>query len=259
MSAKPSGDGHFSLDARGGIAGDMFSAVLVSAGADSRRMTEAMEAAATKLGRGHIRFAESEDGAVRAVIRLESQHSHMNEVEAREHVEALLEEFDLTPPYSRFARDILEILLRAEKEAHRKFSIHVDGGHTHHHHDPDITFLHEAQDIVIDIIGAAFGLQLLRLPPETSLHFPVAVGGGTVTFSHGTLTVPAPATRVILETHKIPWQHGPIDRELCTPTGAAILAALRARVSPSRNHPGMAAGSSRGSRSYDIPPLKLFF
>jgi len=58
---------------------------------------------------------------------------------------------------------------------------------------------------------------------------PVSVGGGTVHFSHGTLPVPAPAVVAILKRYRIPHVAGPVDVELLTPTGAAILAALRPR------------------------------
>jgi hypothetical protein len=49
----------------------------------------------------------------------------------------------------------------------------------------------------------------------------LAVGGGTVKVAHGTLPVPAPATAELLKG--IPTVGGPIDKELLTPTGAAIL------------------------------------
>ena len=49
---------------------------------------------------------------------------------------------------------------------------------------------------------------------------------GKVNFSHGVLDVPAPATRIILEKFNVEWKKGPVDTELCTPTGASILAAL---------------------------------
>jgi hypothetical protein len=52
----------------------------------------------------------------------------------------------------------------------------------------------------------------------------VNVGGGTVTFSHGTLDVPTPATRHILDAHHIPWKKSDIAFEMATPTGASILA-----------------------------------
>lgn len=53
-----------------------------------------------------------------------------------------------------------------------------------------------------------------------------------VRFSHGTLPVPAPAVAAILKRHRIPHVSGPEDVELLTPTGAALLAALRPKWRP---------------------------
>jgi len=53
---------------------------------------------------------------------------------------------------------------------------------------------------------------------------PVALGGGTVRAEHGTLSVPAPAVVQLLRG--VPSHGGPVDVELCTPTGAALLTAL---------------------------------
>lgn len=112
------------------------------------------------------------------------------------------------------------------------------------HEHPGGGVLHEAQDILLDVTGAAWGLQALQIDLDSIQCFsPVRVGGGdTGPTSHGRLPVPAPATQAILEQHHIPYQPGPVDVELLTPTGAAILAALspafidqkQAAVPPSR-------------------------
>jgi uncharacterized protein (TIGR00299 family) protein len=52
---------------------------------------------------------------------------------------------------------------------------------------------------------------------------PVAVGGGTNRFSHGIVPSPAPAALAILQSNGFPLKGGPIESELATPTGAAIL------------------------------------
>ena len=97
-----------------------------------------------------------------------------------------------------------------------------------HVHDTEEAVLHEAQDILLDVMGAATGLQYLGVDlDEVICLSPVAVGGGVITFSHGTLPAPAPATTAILKKHRIPHVAGPVDVELLTPTGAAILAALQ--------------------------------
>ncbi len=95
-----------------------------------------------------------------------------------------------------------------------------------HIHDTDIGHLHEAADIVFDILGAVYLLQKLKTNNYAYIS-PLFVGDGKITFSHGTMDVPAPATREILISHKICWEIGPIQGELVTPTGASILAALK--------------------------------
>jgi len=122
-----------------------------------------------------------------------------------------------------------------------------------HSHSGEEAVLHEAQDILLDVMGAAAGLQHLGVDLNRVACFtPVAVGGGVITFSHGTLPAPAPATAAILKQHRIPHVSGPVDVELLTPTGAAILAALhpiwRCRQSPSATEV-MARGMGLGTKN----------
>ena len=135
--------------------------------------------------------------------------------------------------------------------------------HTHHHHPPgnEETFLHEAQDIVIDIMGAIMGMQQLDIEPGAELLCPVSVGGGHVHFSHGTHSIPAPATTIMLKEYHIQWKKGPVDVELFTPTGAAILAALGSSLNNSIVIEALnivSIGKARGTKILEIPPLKLY-
>lgn len=264
----------FIIDPSGGIAGDMFSAALISAGADINFMKNVMRAAAGKLGTAMIETDRTIDGSTRLSIKLNSSRRHLSETEAGIYLDELYREFHIEKKYREFGLKILEILINAEKKAHRKFNIiiheHKQPGVKHKAgteepstpaHHLEITFLHEAQDIIVDIMGAVSGLQLLKIPPVATLEKPVSVGGGRIHFSHGSHQVPAPATRVILDDYRIPWVKGPIDKELCTPTGASILAALGSgpdtipKENP--NRPPCFSGRSRGSRIYDIPPLMV--
>jgi uncharacterized protein (TIGR00299 family) protein len=81
-----------------------------------------------------------------------------------------------------------------------------------------------ALDALADITGSFAGMQSLGL--ERVLSRPIHVGSGFVESAHGYLPVPCPATLEILRSHKIPWKAGPVDQELLTPTGAAILAVM---------------------------------
>jgi len=99
-----------------------------------------------------------------------------------------------------------------------------------HSHSTEEVVLHEAQDILLDIMGAARGLELLQVDLEKVVCLtPVPVGGGSIRFSHGTLPVPAPAVSAILKSRQIPHVSGPLMTELLTPTGVALLAALKPR------------------------------
>lgn len=81
-----------------------------------------------------------------------------------------------------------------------------------------------ALDALADIAGSFAGTQSLGL--ERVLSRPIHVGSGFVKSAHGYLPVPCPATLEILRSHEIPWKAGPVDQELLTPTGAAILAVM---------------------------------
>jgi len=273
------------INPEGGLAGDMFSAALISAGADFQRMQQAMSAAGKKLGETQIDLRQTPDGSSQLSISLNSQKHHLSESEAVEILKQLFSQFHIKELYRDFGMRILEILAEAEKKAHAKYNIVVEDHsphphshshpaddhyhhphHHHHHRHPDTiseqTFLHEAQDIVIDIMGAVNGLQLLNIEPSAILLRPISVGGGQIHFSHGTHSIPAPATTVILEDHRLPWKKGPLDVELLTPTGSAIIAAL----SPSLDETieigsldQITCGKSRGTKMLEIPPLELYF
>jgi uncharacterized protein (TIGR00299 family) protein len=77
-----------------------------------------------------------------------------------------------------------------------------------------------ALDSIIDIAGAAVCLDMLK--PDRITCGEVELGGGTVRCAHGILPVPAPATLILVRG--MPVRTGGFDREMTTPTGAAILA-----------------------------------
>ena len=74
-------------------------------------------------------------------------------------------------------------------------------------------------DALADITAVC--LLMYELAPEKVVASPVHVGGGTVHCAHGILPAPAPATALLLKG--IPTVGGPVESELCTPTGAALL------------------------------------
>ena len=75
-------------------------------------------------------------------------------------------------------------------------------------------------DAIADVIAVCYLIDKLQV--GNIIVSPVNVGSGTVKCAHGILPVPAPATALLLRG--LPTYSGTVESELCTPTGAAILA-----------------------------------
>ncbi|TRX71231.1 nickel insertion protein [Carboxylicivirga sp. M1479] len=254
------------IDPKGGIAGDMFAAALISAGANEEEMLKAMSLAAEKIGHSTISTSLTHDNAHRLHIDIQHNDGHLSGHKAYHLLEDIFAELNIKEPYQQFGFKALDVLVKAEIKAHKENTFLTDHIHAHHHHHHDSdhehehhedAYLHEAQDILIDITGAAMGLQLLNAPIKAYLLSPVSFGGGHITFSHGHLPVPAPATKIIFDNHGLPGTMGPIEKELCTPTGSAILAALNAELMQEKASGALQEGTSRGGKDFDIPPLKV--
>ena len=120
-----------------------------------------------------------------------------------------------------FANNTLETLINAEVEVHGSLD--------------NIIHLHELSsvDTLIDISGVALCLDNIGYFKEDFITFcsRIPLGGGSINTAHGLLSVPTPATSKILEQSHIPVYGGPIDSELVTPTGAALLLNLNPQFS----------------------------
>ena len=79
-----------------------------------------------------------------------------------------------------------------------------------------------AVDAIVDIVGACIGFDALGVAKFASS--PLNVGGGTTKMAHGVLPVPTPATARLLQG--APTYSNGVQKELVTPTGAAIIATL---------------------------------
>jgi len=252
----PVGDSVSSLiiDPAMGMAGDMFVAALVGLGAPAERAVEIMEASAEPIGGADVAFHREPLPDATLAWRIAATDRTTREPlelhQATEFLTASLWAAGVADPYASFAARALGILGHAEQHAHAGF-------HHAEHHDKRVV-LHEAQDIIMDLAATAWGLQWLGVSLEhASCHAPVYVGGGHVRFSHGRFAVPTPATAQILAHHAIPWVRGPMDFEQLTPTGAAILAALRPRFVSRRAVSGaQRVGVGLGSRT-TVPPNAL--
>ena len=127
------------------------------------------------------------------------------------------------------ARSILNSSCLREKaleDALRALHILAEAEGRVHGVSPEQAHFHEvgALDALADIAGSSAARASLEA--EQLRCLPVSVGGGLIQSAHGLLPVPGPAALEILRAHHIPWRGGPVEEELLTPTGAALLAAL---------------------------------
>ncbi|AFZ20114.1 nickel pincer cofactor biosynthesis protein LarC [Allocoleopsis franciscana] len=91
---------------------------------------------------------------------------------------------------------------------------------------PDQIHFHEvgATDAIVDIVGSCLGLDWLGIDQLYCSALPT--GGGTVQAAHGRLPVPVPAVLKLWESGQVPVYSNGINRELVTPTGAALTVTL---------------------------------
>ncbi|MEO3707174.1 nickel pincer cofactor biosynthesis protein LarC [Trichormus azollae] len=99
--------------------------------------------------------------------------------------------------------------------------------------EPEKVHFHEvgAVDAIVDIVGTCLGLDWLGIDSNQEglpliYCSPFPTGGGTVRAAHGQMPVPVPAVLKLWEMRSCPVYSNGIDKELVTPTGAAIATTL---------------------------------
>lgn len=174
----------------------------------------------------HDNSAHPHDGS--SHVHDGSSHAHYHYADLR----ARIASAELTPGTRARALDIFDRIARAEAKIH---------GTT-----VDSVAFHEvgAIDSVVDIVGTAAALDWLD--PRSVTCTGVAMGHGTITCAHGVLPVPAPAALEVLREAAGVMTDGGVARELCTPTGAAILAHAVTRWAPAPSGTPLAIGWGAG-------------
>jgi uncharacterized protein (TIGR00299 family) protein len=196
-----------------GAAGDMMLGALIDAGAPIRAVREAVEA----LGVEPI--AISPETVTRGGLPATKIHVRTAET-MRERtwpdVRDMLERATLPSPVRALAVDAFARLARAEATVHRV--------------PPERVHFHEvgALDALADIVGTCAAMHALGI--SRAVGSAVTLGSGQTRGRHGPLPVPAPATLAVLAEAGAPVRSGSagsveVPHEMCTPTGAALLAA----------------------------------
>ena len=213
-----------------GAAGDMITGALLSLGADKERVADAMRSVVSDPS-----FSIVDRAGIRAV-RVETHAAKSSRT--LEEVIARVRTARATGPAIEMAVRVFQRIAEAEESVH--------GSHTHFHEVG-------ADDAIADVIGACTALDLLK--PDGIAVTPVALGGGVVAGEHGTVPVPAPATIAIMKRSGLTCTNGrKEDGELCTPTGAALLAEF-ATMKPDGIGTVNVTGVGYGAGSRDPPGI----
>ena len=200
------------FDCFSGISGDMTLGALVDAGVDPKAITSAVHGLGlpVELSFETVRRGEFRANYARVECAPEHAHRHLH------HIEAMIDQARITPRQAELAKRIFRKIGEAEARVHG-----VELAKIHFHEVG-------AADSIVDIVGAAVGLDLLGV--ERFEASPIPPGRGWVKAAHGKMSLPAPATAELLKG--IPLAESTVEMELTTPTGAAIVATVAEAFGP---------------------------
>jgi uncharacterized protein (TIGR00299 family) protein len=175
-------------------------------------------------------------------------HAHSNGAEAAHthtrtlaDIAALIRAGHLPAQVEAWSLAIFQQLAEAEGTVHGKAADQI------HFHEVGAT------DALVDVVGTCLGLDWLGI--EAIYCSALPVGGGTLWAAHGRIPVPAPAVLKLFEMRQVPIYSNGIERELVTPTGAAIATTLAQDFGapPPMRLQGIGLGA--GSRDLQIPNI----
>jgi hypothetical protein len=223
------------FDCFSGISGDMTLGALVDAGCPVEHLREELsglrvpgwELTAEKVWKNGMAATY-----VKVVTEDQSKHRSLSAILE------ILQKSKLAPTVRERAAAIFQKLGEAEARVHdvpiEKIHFHEVG----------------AVDAIVDIVGACIGFQALGI--EKFACSALNVGSGTAKMAHGILPVPAPATANLLQG-KPTYSNG-VQKELVTPTGAAIVATLCDSFGPQPAMSVAAIGYGAGTADLEGQP-----
>jgi uncharacterized protein (TIGR00299 family) protein len=152
--------------------------------------------------------------AIQLILEIEEEAHERKGSEIRKTITDSIQAIGLSEKAKTFSESCVDTLLSSESKIH---GVTEDSVH-----------FHEASsvDTLVDIVGITIAMEDLGLFDEKILCLPISVGGGNVTFSHGTMSNPASAILEIFKNSNLIIKGNTANEELTTPTGACILVNL---------------------------------
>lgn len=237
------------VDCIGGVAGDMLLAALIDAGAS----VDEINAELGRLGIHGLavrteRVTRHAIDCCHVTVTWAGQgHDHPDD-HAHDHTD------DHGHPHRPYVhvRDLVAnagLAPRVTARALAAFAALADAEARMHGVTPDEVHFHEvgSEDSIADVVGVAIALELLGV--DDVICSPLPLGRGFVRSAHGVLPLPAPATLELLRG--VPTVGVDIEKELVTPTGAALVVSLASGFGPFPSMVSSAIGYGAGGR--DLP------
>lgn len=229
------------FDAFSGVSGDMILGALMDCGiapsAFKKKMSELklpVDISVREVKRASLRGLKV-DVLVRSKRKIKRKWPD---------IQHILQKSPISPSSKTRAKSIFKRLFEAEAHVHgREF---------------EDTHLHEAgaDDAIIDIVGTCWLADELGI--QKFYASPLNLGRGWVKTAHGVLPVPPPAVGELLKN--IPVYSAHVDKELVTPTGAAILSTLVMKFLPLPELRYQQIGYGAGSTDFrDFPNMLRIF
>ncbi len=238
------------LECPTGIAGDMCLGALVHGGVPLDYLIEKLKTLGMEQ-EYQLRSEKVHRNAqlatkVHVDLLLQGHHHHPDEHQGEPHrhlpeIEELIKAADLPPRAREWSLAVFHSLAQAEGAVHGIA--------------PNMVHFHEvgATDAIVDIVGTCLGLDWLGIEQLYCSALPT--GGGTVKAAHGVLPVPVPAVLKLWESRQVPVYSNGIDRELVTPTGAALAVTLATDFGSPPPMTIQRVGLGAGTRELSIPNI----
>jgi len=203
-----------------GISGDMLLCSLVDLGADKNKIINGIKQSEKFFQNSSIKQIDfqkiSKHGieSVQLILEINEDVHERKASEIKKAISDAIQSIGLSEKAKKFSDSCVDTLISSESKIHGI--------------PKDSILFHEVSsiDTLVDIVGITIALEDLGLFDEKILCLPISVGGGNVTFSHGTMSNPASAILEIFKNSNLTIKGNTVNEELTTPTGACILVNL---------------------------------
>lgn len=254
------------LECNSGISGDMTVAALLDLGADAEVLKNVLDTIPVHGFKvEYSRLKKSGIDCMDFNVVLDEEHeNHDHDMEYLHGKDETVREHSHEHKHTHEHRSLLDVMdilnhvqmsQRARATANRIFQIIAEAEAKAHAIPMEQVHFHEvgAIDSIVDIVAVAVCMDNLNI--DQVIVPKLCEGSGTIRCQHGILPIPVPAVANIVNAYEIPLELSDVKGELVTPTGAAVVAALRTGNVLPKEMIIDKIGMGAGKRNYECPSI----